>query len=254
MSNQQTLQDLLAERVAIFASSGKAQEIIDAGVEKMFKDIINDAFSNYGDFGKTVKETVKAALPSNVSDMFELTRYNALIANAMREQWASSGIEGDMLRRAHEAMAAALKDDVIPSHVWLRELLALFVEENKDEAAQEHWETPEIRIRDSEYGGKQIFFDKEPESSRRGVYSSKERSEWALDQRICVGFDARNPEKDNNGNLIGEVYSAQLGGNPIGRDFAIHTRWERLVAALYFGAAKLVIDCEEDEFSYDLYS
>lgn len=252
---QMTLQQLLAERVTEFANGDRPKEIIDAGIEKLFKEVVEDAFRSYGDMGKLVKEAVKAAMPSNVSDMFELTRYNALIANMLRERWISSGVEGDMLRRANEAFEQVLKDEVIPNFVSLRELLELFVEENKDDAAQNQWEHPEIRFIESDYGGGlRIHFDQEPEEShRRSSYSGPERSEWRLEHRICVRWDDRNPEKDVRGNIIGEVYSAQIDEKPIGRDFAIHSRWERLIAALYFGAAKLVIDCDADEFSYGLY-
>lgn len=251
--NNQTLHDLLSARVAEFSASDRPREIIDAAVEAMFKDIIKDAFRSYGDMGKAVGEAIKSAMPSNISDMFELTRYNAIVANALRQQWESSGVEGDMLRRANEAMAEALKNDVIPERVSLRELLNLFVEKNKDDAAQHQWNHPEIRFRESEYGGMQIFFDPEPEASHREGLYSRERSEWALKHRICVSWDLRNPELDENGHHIGTVYSAQIDKNPIGRDFNIRTRWERLIAALYFGAAKLVIDCDEDDFSYGIY-
>lgn len=240
-----TLQQLLAERVTIFANSERPKEMIDAGIEKLFKEVVTDAFSGYGDMGKAVKEAVKAALPANISDMFELTRYNALIANALRQQWLSSGVEGDMLRRANEAMNAALKDDVIPDQVSLRELLQEFVEQHKDDAASEQWEHPEIRFVQSDYGALHIHFDPEPEGShKRGGYARNERSDWSLKNRISV---------HEEGDRKGRVYSAQIDDNPIGKDFSIRSRWERLIAALYFGAAKLVVDCEADDFSYGLY-
>lgn len=256
-TDNQTLQQLLTERVTAFANGDRPREIIDAAVESMFKDVIKDAFRSYGDLGKAVQEAIKAALPANVSDMFELTRYNALIANALREQWMNSGIEADMLRRANKAMAEALKDEAIPSRVSLRELLTEFVDQHKDDAAQNQWERPEIRFRDSEYGGMHIFFDPEPESSHRdsGLFSrNKERGDWGLKQRISVRWDTRKgPDLDERGNRICEVYSAKIDDKPIGRDFSIHSRWKRLIAGLYFGAAKLVIDCDEDDFSYGIY-
>lgn len=250
---KQTLQQLLSDRVTVFAESDRPRTIIDEAVEAMFKEVIKDAFRSYGDMGQAVKDAIKSAMPANISDMFELTRYNAIVANALRQQWESSGVEGDMLRRANEAMADALKDDVIPERVSLRELLQMFVEENKDDAAQHQWENPEIRFRESEYGGMQIFFDSEPESAHRAGAFSCERGEWSLKHRICVSWDHRKPELDESGLHIGIVYSAQIDEKPIGRDFAIRTRWERLIAALYFGAAKLVIDCDEDDFSYGIY-
>lgn len=242
---QLTLQQLLADRVTVFANSDRPREMIDAGIEKLFKEVVDDAFRGYGDMGKAVKEAVKAALPANISDMFELTRYNALIANSLREQWLNSGVEADMLRRANEALAEALKDDLIPAQVSLRELLEEFVDCHKEEATENQWEHPEIRFRASDFGGLHIHFDAEPEEAHcRGGYGRSERSDWSLKNRICVHAE---------GDLAGKVYSAQIDENPIGKDFAIRSRWERLIAALYFGAAKLVIDCDQDDFSYGIY-
>ena len=93
---QQTLQELLAERVSEFAASERPREMIDAGIAKLFKEIVDEAFRSYGELGKGIKAAFAAALPSNISDSFELTRYNALIANALREQWLNSGIEASI--------------------------------------------------------------------------------------------------------------------------------------------------------------
>ncbi|WP_349616958.1 hypothetical protein [Azotobacter salinestris] len=252
---QQTLQALLCERVSEFAASDRPRELIDAGIEKLFKEVVDDAFRSYGDLGKAVKEAVKAAMPANVSDMFELTRYNALVANALREKWASSGIEADMLRRAQEAMDELLTKDPLPAVVSLRDLLEAFVEEHKEKAAEEHWEEPEIRFQESEYGGLHVYFDKEPENSHRGSgYLSRDRRlEYQLENALHMIFDRDTPEKDEKGHAIGRVYSAQLEGEPIGKKFTIRSKWGRLVAALYFGAAKVVVDCDEHDFSYGLY-
>ncbi|MES2488512.1 MAG: hypothetical protein V4607_01885 [Pseudomonadota bacterium] len=256
MSNKnQSLQELLTERVALFAESGKAEEIIDAGVKKLFTDVIDDTFRSYGEMGKAMKEAVAKALPGNISDMFELTRYNTLIANSLRTQWESSGVENDMLRRSKEVLDQLLKDEVIPERVYLSELLEEFIKEHKEQAVENQWEHPEVRIQPSEYGGMRIFFDKEPNSShQKGHFSrSSDRSEWSLDNHICVQFDKNNPEKDAKGNTIGKVYAAKINDNPIGKEFSIRGRWQRLLAGLYFGAAMLVIDCDEDQFSYGIY-
>lgn len=249
---QQTLQALLTERVSMFSDSTKPTEIIDKHVESMFTDIIKDQFRGYSDMGKLVSEAIKAALPSNVSDLFELTRYNDLIATAMKSQWESSGVTGDMLRRSKAAIDEALKGDIIPATVSLTELLECFVAEHKERATDNQWERPHIAIRedDSSYSSTtkhmHICFDPQPEEygSRHG-----RRSEWELANRISVSITGTDENKCD----FGEVYSAKLEGKPIGQNFQIYSKWEKLVAALYFGGAKLVIDCDESDFSYGLY-
>lgn len=255
--SEQTIQSLMHDHVAAFSASDRPAEIISANVEKMFTEIIKDAFSSYSDMGKLVKEAIRQALPSNVENLFELARYNDLIATAMKAQWESSGVTGEMLRRSKAAIDDALKDDIVPESVNLSDLLSAFVEEHKERAADNQWERPHVTIRenDSNYISSikhmHICFDPQPEErgSSSRYSSDNERSEWELANRISVSVKGTNEQ----GFEYGDVYSAKLEGKPIGRNFMIYKKWEKLTAALYFGGALLVIDCDESDFSYDLY-
>lgn len=255
--SEQTLQSMLMDGVTRFTDGAKPAEIIDKHVESMFTDIIKDNFRSYSDMGKLVSQAIKDALPSNVSDLFELTRYNDLIATALKTQWESSGVTGEMLRRSQAAIDDALKDDIVPEFVNLSDLLNAFIEENKERATDEQWESPHITIREAEndYIGSSkhmhICFDPQPEerSSSSRYSSGTKRTEWELANRISISVKGQN----ERGYDFGEVYSAKLDGAPIGRNFMIYKKWEKLTAALYFGGAKLVIDCAENDFSYGLY-
>ena len=255
--SDQTLQELLIDRVTLFAVGDKPKAIIDEHVEKMFKEVIGDCFRSYGDMGKAVSAAIKAAMPSNISDMFELTRYNALVERSLQTQWESSGVEGDMVRRAQKCLTDALAEDALPSVISLRALLEEFAESGKEAATEGQWEAPEIRFVESEYGGGvSIFFDETPESAHTSsgyLRKVERRHDYALKNRIHVRWGKDNPELDPKGHNIGEVYSAQLDGEPVGRSFSIKSKWERMLAALYFGSAKVVIDCEADDISYGIY-
>lgn len=249
--SQPTLQSMLMDGVTRFTDSTKPAEIIDKHVESMFTDIIKDNFRSYSDMGKLVSQAIKDALPANVSDLFELTRYNDLIATALKTQWESSGVTGEMLRRSQAAIDEALKDDIVPEFVSLRELLEEFVEAHKERAIDNHWESPRVSIRehDTSYSSIKhlhICFDPEPEDSSSRFSSARKSSEWDCANRISVSIKGENSEQYE----YGEVYSAKLEGNPIGRNFMINSKWEKLTAALYFGGAQLVIDCDESDFSY----
>lgn len=255
--SEQTLQSMLMDGVTRFTEGAKPAEIIDKHVESMFTDIIKDNFRSYSDMGKLVSQAIKDALPSNVSDLFELTRYNDLIATALKTQWESSGVTGEILRRSQAAIDDALKDDIVPEFVNLSDLLNAFIEENKERATDEQWESPYITIREAEndYIGSSkhmhICFDPQPEerSSSSRYSSGTKRTEWELANRISISVKGQT----ERGYDFGEVYSAKLDGAPIGRNFMIYKKWEKLTAALYFGGAKLVIDCDEHDFSYGLY-
>ncbi|UQY33567.1 hypothetical protein K8U54_17850 [Pseudomonas fulva] len=246
--SKQTLEQLLVERVTAFAESGKPAEIIDEHVQVMFTKVIDNCFGRYGDMGKQVEEAIKAALPANLGSVFELTRYNAMIAKALQDRWENSGVEADMVRRAQESIDEVLKKDQMPEFISLNDLMEAFIEEHKESAAENHWEAPDIRFQNSDYGGLHIYFDKQPdEGSFRG------RSEYSLDNAIHISFDRREPERDERGNKIGSVYAARLDGDKIGQVIKFRSKFDKLVAALYYGASKIVVDCDDDDFSYGIY-
>ena len=249
--SEQTLQQLLAERVTAFANSDKPVEIIDEHVKKMFNSVIDNCFGRYGDMGKQVEEAIKSALPANLSTVFELTRYNDMIAKALKDKWETSGVEADMVRRAQEAIDEVLTKDQMPEVISLQDLLEEFVDDHKESAAEEHWERPDIRFQESEYGGLHIYFDKKPKEE--SLHSSRERSEFLLDNAIHISFDKRGKDRDDQGRRVGTVYAARIDNEKIGQTLRFRSKFEKLLAALYFGASKILVDCDEDDFSYGIF-
>lgn len=253
---EQTLQQLLAERVAAYADSERPKELIDAGIDKLFKDVVDDAFRSYGDFGKAIKAAVAQALPAKVENMFELGRYNALVANALKQRWEAAAVESTLLTQAHKAIDEVLDQSFITGEVSLRMLLDEFIEKHKEEAAENHWEHPEIRFEESD-DFLHIYFDPEPEEAFRdtGYSRRSERSQYQLKHALHL----RITGKKETGitwhpfNLIGEVYSAKLDDKKIAANMQIYAKWERMLASLYFGNATLVVDCDADDISYGLY-
>ncbi|MCB8889963.1 hypothetical protein [Vreelandella malpeensis] len=244
MSNQ-TLEQLLHARISEFTASERPKEIIDQHVEKMFASVIEDAFRSYGDMGKAVKEAIQAAMPGNVSSMVELTRYNSLIANAMKEKWEQSGVASDMVRRAHEAIDEAVSELEVPEFVSLRKLLASFVEEHAEQAMENQWDAPRIEIEESDSldGHYHIYFDKDPSEPS---YST--RSVYRLDNMLAVRARGIDKHDDHD---TGEVYAAQIDGSIMGKKMGVwRNDWQKQMVALYYGGAKLVIDCDADDFCY----
>lgn len=101
----QTLQQLLAERVTAYAESERPRELIDAGIDKMFQSVVDDLFRSYGDYTKAVKEAMSAAMPANVGDVFELTKYNAMVASLLRQRWEQAAVESLVLKTADKAIS-----------------------------------------------------------------------------------------------------------------------------------------------------
>ena len=260
----QTLQQLLAERVTLFANGDRPREIIDKAVEAMFVDVIKDAFRSYGDLGKAVQEAIKAAMPANVSDAFELTRYNALIAESLKQRWHQAAVESTLLEHAAAAIDEVMSPEFVTGEVSLRKLFEAFIEEHKEKAAEEHWEHPEIRFQDGTIGSSpylHIYFDPKPEDEHRrerSAYTSSRtgRNDHELAHALHIAIKGERTEGEKpwvRTVQLGRVYSAQLDDKRVAVNMQIYSEWERMLASLYFGNATLLIDCDADDFSYGIY-
>lgn len=257
---QQTLQQLLNDRIENYTSGPRPVELIDAGIDKMFKELVDSTFRSYGDYADTIKKALKEALPANVSDFVQLERYNALIANALKDRWASLGVESSLIEKANAAIDEIFSDGgALKAEYKLSELLEAFIEDHKESAAENHWEIPEIRMEETDqYGSKYIhlYLDPEPEDSYKSAgYSRASRSEYQLKHALHMRVETERKTDDRwrSDEKVCDVYSAKLDEKKIGISMSIHTKWEKIVAALYFGNAKLVVDCDPQDYSYGLY-
>lgn len=257
--SQQTLQELLADRVTVYAQSDRPRELIDEGIDKLFKEVVSDAFRSYGDFGGAIKEAIKAALPANVSDVFELQRYNGLVANALRERWEAAAVHSTIIEQADKSIAEVLDGKgLITGEVSLYKLLIAFIDDHKDKAAEDQWERPEIRIEEGDSYGTgtkfmHIYFDEEPED-RANRHRRRENHSLKHSMHVKITGQREAENHWRKADEFGEVYSAQLDDKKIALNMSIRSDWERMLASLYFGNAILVIDCDPDDLNYGLYN
>ncbi|MDM2816921.1 hypothetical protein [Citrobacter sp. Cpo102] len=251
MDTDLTLSALLTQRCVEFSHSKKAVEIIDNGIEKMFKELVDDAFRSYGDFGKSAREAFKAALPANIDNLIELSRYNEMIANALRTKWTESGIADDMLRKADEALAEVMQDNSVPEYIKLSTIFDGFIEDNREEAFENQWEAPDFRL-EEERGFIHLYFDKRPDKDFDSLrYSSRtERNKYELEHNLAARIvDCEQVD----GHPVYEIYSAKLDDTEIRKITSlglVRSNWERALVALYYGQSKLVLDCDPDDYAY----
>ena len=247
-----TLEELLIQRVSLFANSERPAEIIDEHTEQMFKSVVEELFRSYGGMGKAVKQAVNDALPENISKQFELTKYNRLVSNALKKKWEESAVSDEVVAMASNSIDEVIAGLVMPETVSLSALIESFIDSHKEEAFESGWESPDIRIHQSELGTGStfyhIYFSKEPESSES---RHSKRTKFGLDNNIAVSV--RNDET-NDGSPIGEVYAGMINGDVLGRKFSpSYGDYEKLITALYYGDSKLIIDCDADDFVYPGY-
>jgi len=250
-ARNKTFEEVLTEQVIAFSESARPGEIITASVERLFTDVVKEVLSPHSSFGTRIKEEMANALPSNISNVMALPRYNDLIVTALKQHLSSAGVTGDLLRRAEQAIDEVLRDEVIPEFVSLTELLDAFIQVHQEKAAERGWFVPHITLME---GGSarartiHVLFDAEPEIAYRERHGLHERTRSEMD--YSNSLSVRITGHTDRGFESGEVRAAMLEGQPIGRHFSMTTKWQKLVAALYFGASKLIIDCKEDDFTY----
>ncbi|MWP61082.1 hypothetical protein [Gilliamella sp. Pas-s25] len=246
-----TLKDLLLEGVDRFNNSDKPASIIDEALEGLFKNAIESELSPYGDFGRAVKEAVKETLPANIQDVISLPKYNQLIVNSLQQQWLSSNVEQNFVDKATKMLNNIINEYPIPEYIYLSDLLEAFVEEYAEEAMENDWDNPDIRINESDYDHDyiSIYFDKKPKESYL------ERPKYLLDNNLgCCRLDEKIKGKCGEYDdeyYAYEVYSARIAGECIGKLIQpTNTKYQNLIIALYYGQSKLVFDCDIDDFIY----
>ncbi|EES3797473.1 hypothetical protein FRO67_004616 [Escherichia coli] len=102
-----------------------------------------------------------------------------------------------------------MDESLLPPVIKLSEFLDAFIDANVEQAAENGWERPDIRLIDSEYSMlshdyKSLYFDKspDPESRIHGL-----RSQYRLDNNISM----RALEGETiDGHQVYEVYSAKI--------------------------------------------
>ncbi|QBQ72164.1 hypothetical protein HWC14_gp15 [Serratia phage Parlo] len=261
-SPELSLSQLLTQRCVAFSTSPKAVEIIDQGIEKMFKDLIGDAFRSYGDFGKLLTEAFKAALPTNIAEVIYLPSYNSLVINSVREQWAASGIQSDMQERVLELVKEFTTDEAIPKFIKASDLWKAFIEEHKEKAAEEQWERPQVFYEESEDVDGYFRVGLHPEAEGSSVFAKRIENAHRCDFHLAFSPQVehqkgRRTPITHDGHPVYELYAGHVDGtNVLGKKIvAAYSRFDKLVQALYYGGSFLVMDeiPDADEMTYPHY-
>lgn len=250
-----TLSALLMQRCANFANSEKAVEIIDKGVEALFKNIVEDAFGSYGNFGKTAKEAFKAALPGNVEKIIDLEHYNSMVVRLMRERWAASGVESDLVEKMTDMVNEFVNEEKTPKIILASDLWAAFIEDNKEKAFEDNWQRPQVVVTDDDRGFIRIGLHAEEATSSR--YASNKESTSDCD--VCLGFHQQFNREigsktplQHDGHDLYELYTGHLEyGSVLGKKIIqAYSQFDKLVLALYYGGSLLAWDESPDDLYY----
>lgn len=260
LKTELTLSALLTQRCVEFSNSPKAVEIIDSGIEKMFKELVNDAFRSYSDFGKSMTEAFKAALPTNVESIVELERYNSLVVRLVKEKWATAGIESKIVEQMTELVSEFTSEKTIPKFIMASDFWKAFIEDQQEKAAEEQWSVPQVFVEESDYADGYLRVGLHPEPSESGRYSSSSKNSY----HQCDFTFAFSPQSDGHGrnkkaikhegHQVYELYAGQLDNGVLGKKIIkAYSQFDKLVMALYYGGSFFVWDESPEDISYPGY-
>lgn len=90
------LNKMINDSLAKIEAEGYVESVTEKRVKETINSIVSDLFSSYGDFGKNLKNEIKAQLDINLKEL-DIYSYNVMVINAInehfRQELSERGIE-----------------------------------------------------------------------------------------------------------------------------------------------------------------
>ena len=253
-NNATSMAEDIASAFHNYQQSDAYRELITKHIEKMVSDSIDHVFGWGGDYRKQLEDALKAAMPKDITKMVDLAKYNTLFAQSLQTTWADNALPDQVVKQAQKVVLEFTDKFKIPEYVTMTELIEAFISENEDTAAQEGWDRPHtfFKWHEERFDGGRSFSlgieDHKQESSR---YSSTKEKDHAFQFERNIYLSPTGEE--HNGHDTYAVFSGRLGDTPLGNSKikAFYSDFDKLVACMYYGGTKLVLDTEDvDDFYY----
>lgn len=244
----------IAAGLKTFEQSDAYKDLIQSKIKKLIEEALDEAIGWRSDFNKQIKDAIQKAMPANVEKAIDLTLYNTLLVQEIKNTWEVNAISSHAGEKAKKVVLDFIEGYTVPEYITMTQLIETFIEMNEDDAAQNQWERPHIffeQMENSEIYGFGIE-DHEEESSRYS-YRSEKTNAFQFSSNIYI-----SPVKDemHDGHPVYRVFSGRTGDTPLGNSSIkqFYSEFDKLIAYIYYGGSKLVLDTTDfDDFSYPHY-
>lgn len=125
----------IAQEIQKFEQSEQFLEMVSSKVQKMLSEAIDDALGWCSDFKKSIDEAIKNAMPADISDALDLSKYNTLLAQTVKSTWDSSAISDHAGEKARDMVLDFIKSYEVPKYITMTELMQAFISENEYDQA-----------------------------------------------------------------------------------------------------------------------
>ncbi|PZT51988.1 hypothetical protein [Paenibacillus silvae] len=155
------LNNMVNDAMQSIKEEGIVEQIVRKKIEKTLESIVDDVFSSYSEFGKSLKEAVKENLNVDISRL-DLPSYNTLVLQVVKEKLDvithTQGVE--KLKHQMDELLA----DVKPEYK-LSELIEKW-KESESEYEERDGEEFSLHIGDSSYSSTWVHLDPEPDTEK----------------------------------------------------------------------------------------
>ena len=209
--------------------SGALEVALWKQADKLIEECASDVLRSYGDVGKAVKEAMTKAITPNLDDLADFPKYHDFVMKRLRiaaQSFCDQRLADVLDKELAEIMAK------LPEQISLSSLLKMVadgIREHSDPG--DHCdEQMTLIIENTSYGYRHIFIGKESGKARRDCeYRVDIDNDCAIYSMSIDGSDIKNTK------FAGPFYN-----------------FERLMMNLYAMKGKLLLDCGDDPYSYDL--
>lgn len=252
-NNATSMADDIASAFDDYQKSDAYRDLITKHIEKMVSESIDSVFGWGGDYRKQLESALKAAMPNDITEMVDLAKYNTLFAQSLQNTWADNALPAQVVNQAKKVVLEFTEKFNIPEYITMTELVQAFIDENADDAAQEGWDRPHAFFQwsESHTGGDPGFSFGIEDHKEESRFSSRKDKDHAFQFESNIYLSATG--EDHDGHNVYEVYSGRLRNAPLGNSDikSFYSDFEKLVACMYYGGTKLVLDTEDmDDFYY----
>jgi hypothetical protein len=224
-----TVQAMFGQVLQQKIQSGALEIALAKQADKLIEECASDVLRSYGDVGKAVKEAMTKAITPNLDDLADFPKYHDFVMKRLRIA-AQCFCDQRLTEVLDKELAAILAE--LPEQITLSSLLKMVadgIREHSDPG--DHYdEQMTLIIENTSFGYRHIFIGKESGKTKFDCeYRVDIDKDCAIYSMIIDGSDIKNTK------FAGPFYN-----------------FERLMMNLYAMKGKLLLDCGDDPYSYDL--
>lgn len=245
----------IAAGLKAFEQSDAYKDLIQSKIKKLIEEALDEAIGWRSDFNKQIKAAIQKAMPANIENAIDLTLYNTLLVQEIKNTWEANAISSHASEKAKEVVLDFIKGYTVPKYITMTQLIETFIEMNEDDAAQNQWERPHIFFERMGNSYTSYGFGIEDHKEEYSSYSSRSEKTSAhqFENNLYI---SPNEGETHDGHPVYRVFSGRLGDTPLGNGEIkkFYSKFDRLIAYIYYGGSKLVLDTTDfDDFSYPHY-